>query len=57
MIEFEVLVMKVKTNDTYTIFLLKENVRYDTIKMILGYSLIAILTSLEEWKTAITLGG
>ena len=56
MIEFEVSVMKAKTNDTYTIFLLK-NVRCDIIKIILEYSLIAILTSLEEWKTAITLGG
>ena len=53
MIEFEVLVIKAKT---YTIFLLK-NVRCDIIKIILEYSLIAILTSLEEWKTAITLGG
>ena len=52
MIEFKVLAIKTETNDTYTIFLLK-NVRDNIIK-ILGYLSIAILTSLKKWKIAIT---
>ena len=37
------------------IFLLKKNVRLDIIKTILGYSPIAILETLKEWKVAIML--
>ena len=40
-IEFEILAIKVDTDDLYTIFLLKKNVQTDIIKMILGYSPIA----------------
>ena len=47
MIEFKVLAIKTETNDTYTIFLLKNNVRDNIIK-ILGYLSIAILTSLKK---------
>ena len=48
-IKFEVLVMKVKTNNMYVIFLLK-NVRTNIIKMILEYSLMIVLEMLKEWK-------
>ena len=37
------------------IFLLKKNVRLDIIKTILGYSPIAILETLKEWKVTIML--
>jgi len=36
---------------------IKKNIRYNIIKTILGYSPIAVLISLKEWKTAITLVG
>ena len=47
--------MKAKTNDMYTIFLLKKNIRSDIIKTILEYPSIAALEILKEWKVAITL--
>ena len=45
-IEFEVLAMKADTDELHTIFLLKKNVQYDIIKMILGYPLSQIRYSL-----------
>ena len=42
-IEFETLAMKAKTDNVYTIFLLKKNVRNDIIKAILGYLLMVVL--------------
>ena len=57
MIEFDVLAMKVETNEIHTIFLLKKNVRADIIKTILGYSPMAALEMLKEQKVAITLVG
>ena len=54
MIEFEVLAMKVETNDMYAIFLLKKNIQTDIIKTILEYPPIAALKMLKEWKIAIT---
>ena len=53
-IEFEALAMKADTDELYTIFLLKKNVRHDIIKMILGYPSIAMPETLKEWKVAIT---
>jgi len=53
-IEFEALAMKVDTDELHAIFLLKKNAQYDIIKMILGYSPIAIPKTLKEWKVAIT---
>ena len=53
MIEFKVLAIKVDTDDLYAIFLLKKNVQYDIIKMILGYLPIAMSEILKEWKAAI----
>jgi len=53
MIEFEVLAMKVNTDNLYTIFLLKKNIQYNIIKTILGYLLIAMPDTLKEWKVAI----
>jgi len=52
--EFKTLAMKVETNNIYTIFLLKKNVRSDIIKTILGYLPIAVPESLKEWKVVIT---
>jgi len=48
MIEFKALAINTETNDTYAIFLLKNNVRGNIIKIILGYPSIAILTSLKR---------
>jgi len=48
MIEFEALAMKADTNELHTIFLLKKNIRYDIIKIILGYLLIAAPETLKE---------
>jgi len=45
--------MKAKTNDIYTIFLLKKNVRSDIIKTILEYLSIVVPEILKEWKIAI----
>jgi len=56
-IEFKVLAMKTDTDELYTIFLLKKNVRYDIIKMILGYPPIAMPETLKEWKVVIILVG
>ena len=47
--------MKADTDDLHAIFLLKKNVWVDIIKIILGYSLIAVPEILKEWKVAITL--
>ena len=46
--------MKADTDELHTIFLLKKNVRYNIIKMILGYPPIAMSKTLKEWKVAIT---
>ena len=48
MIEFKALAMKAETDDMHTIFLLKKNVRADTIKTILGYLPIAAPDILKE---------
>jgi len=48
MIEYNVLAMKVKTDDMYTIFLLKKNIQADIIKTILEYSPIAVSNTLKE---------
>jgi len=53
MIVFEVLAMKAETDNMYTIFLLKKNVKSNIIKMILGYTPIAALETLKKWKVAI----
>lgn len=55
MIEFEALAMKAETDNMYTIFLLKKNIRSDIIKMILKYPPITVPYSLKEQKVAITL--
>jgi len=55
MIEFKVLAIKTETDDIYTIFLLKKNVRSNIIKTILGYLLIVAPETLKKWKVAITL--
>ena len=54
MIKFDVLAMKADTNELHTIFLLKENIWQEIIKMILEYLPIAMPESLKEWKIAIT---
>ena len=56
-IKFEALAIKAKTSDMHTIFLLKKNVRTDIIKIILGYSLMAVSEMLREWKMTIILVG
>ena len=48
MIEYNVLAMKAKTDDMYTIFLLKKNIQADIIKTILEYSPIAVPNTLKE---------
>ena len=55
MIEFKALAMKADTDELYAIFLLKKNVWYDIIKMILGYLPIAVPETLKKWKMVITL--
>jgi len=57
MIEFEALAMKADTNELYMIFLLKENIQQDIIKMILRYPLITTPKSLKEWNVVIILVG
>ena len=47
-IEFEVLVMKVDTDELHAIFLLKKNVQQNIIKMILEYPPMAMLETLKE---------
>ena len=54
MIKFNALAIKADTDELHAIFLLKKNVQYNIIKMILGYPPIAILETLKEWKVAIT---
>jgi len=56
-IEFEVLVMKVDTDELHVIFLLKNNIQQDIIKTILGYPPIVAPEMLKEWKVAITMVG
>ena len=46
--------MKADMDELHAIFLLKKNVQYDIIKMILGYSPIAMPETLKKWKVAIT---
>ena len=46
--------MKAKTDDLYTIFLLKKNVQTDIIRKILGYPPMAVPELLREWKVVIT---
>ena len=53
MIEFKVLAIKTETDDIYTIFLLKKNVRSNIIKTILGYPPIVVPETLKKWKVAI----
>ena len=48
MIKFEALAMKAETNDLHVIFLLKENIWADIIKIILEYLLMAALETLKE---------
>ena len=52
-IEFKALATKANTDELHAIFLLKKNAQQDTIKTILGYSLIAMPETLKEWKVAI----
>ena len=46
--------MKANMDELHAIFLLKKNMRQNIIKTILGYSPIAALETLKEWKVAIT---
>ena len=48
MIKFEALAIKTKTDNIYTIFLLKKNVQADIIKTILGYPPMAASDTLKE---------
>ena len=48
MIKFDILAMKVDTDELHAIFLLKKNIQQDIIKIILGYSPIMVLESLKE---------
>ena len=57
MIEFKTLTIKTKTNNTYTIFLLKKNIRSNIILIILKYLSITVPESLKKWKIAIILVG
>jgi len=52
-IEFEILAIKAETDNIHTIFLLKNNIRSNIIKTILGYLPIAAPESLKEWKIVI----
>lgn len=52
MIKSEVLVMKTKIDNMHTIFLLKKNVKTDSIKTILGYLPMTVLEILREQKMA-----
>ena len=49
--------MKAETDNMYTIFLLKKNVKSDIIKTILGYLPMAVPETLKKWKVAIILVG
>jgi len=55
MTKFEVLAMKVKTDNMHIIFLLKKNARSKIIKTILRYLSIVVSEILKEWKVAIIL--
>jgi hypothetical protein len=52
-IKFGVLKEMAKIDDQHAIFLLKRHVKYDIIKVILGYPPIAIPSVLDEWIEAI----
>jgi len=54
-IEFKILDIKAETDDMYTIFLVKKNVKTDIIKTILGCSLMSVPEILREWNVVITL--
>ena len=45
--------MKTDTNELYVIFLLKKNIRYNIIKIILGYLSIAMPETLKKQKVVI----
>ena len=47
-IKFEVLAMKVDTDNLHAIFLLKKNIWHNIIKTILGYPSIAMPDTLKE---------
>ena len=47
-IKFKALIIKAKTDDMHTIFLLKKNIRTDIIKTILGYLPMTVLEMLRE---------
>ena len=55
MIKFEVLAIKIETDNIHAIFLLKKNIRSNIIKMILGYIPITALETLKKQKVAIIL--
>ena len=55
MIEFNILAMKMNTDELHTIFLLKKNIQSNIIKTILNYPSIAVPETLKEWKVVITL--
>ena len=48
MIEFNILAMKIETDDMHAIFLLKKNVQADIIKTILEYPPMAVSDTLKE---------
>jgi hypothetical protein len=52
-IKFGVLRETAKIDDKHAIFLLKQHVKHDIIKVILGYPPITIPSELEEWIEAI----
>ena len=48
MIEFNILAMKMNTDELHTIFLLKKNIQSNIIKTILNYPSIAVPETLKE---------
>ena len=57
MIEFEVLAIKVETDNLYAIFLLKKNIQIDIIRTILGHLPTVVPETLRKWKISIILVG
>ena len=53
MIEFEVLAIKAEIYNMHAIFLLKNNIKSDIIKTILGYLPITVMETLKKWKVVI----
>ena len=53
MIKFEALTMKADTNNIYTIFLSKKNIRTGIMKTILEYLPMAVPEILKEWKVMV----